>query len=78
LKDHIDIHCQGCGRRISIGWPTPRSRRARVRCEGCGVDFSLAEAVERTIIGAPDATGAHAPRADRLLHLVPGTEDSSD
>ena len=62
LKEGIDIRCPSCGARMSLAWPTSRKRRARVKCSGCGKEFPLAEAVERSVVGAPD---------QRDLHLVP-------
>jgi transposase-like protein len=49
--DHIEILCPRCGTDIVIGWPTPRARHAQVKCKRCERDFSVAEAVERAIIG---------------------------
>ncbi|HXP31404.1 MAG TPA: hypothetical protein VN832_09965 [Stellaceae bacterium] len=51
-----------------IAWPTARERHARVSCPGCAADFPLAEAVERTVVGAPD---------DRDPHLVRKNNDQS-
>ncbi len=67
-KDHVEIRCSNCGRRMLIAWPTPRERHARATCPGCAMDFPLAEAVERTVVGAPD---------DRDLHLVRKKNDRS-
>ena len=68
LKDHIEIRCPNCGRKMVINWPTPRERHARLTCPGCKTDFPVAEAVERTVLGTPD---------DRDLHLVRKKKDPS-
>lgn len=60
-KDHVAIRCPHCGGRMLIGWPTPRGRQLRIECSACEASFPLAEAVERTLLGAAD---------DRDLHLV--------
>jgi predicted Zn finger-like uncharacterized protein len=65
-KDHIEIRCPHCASKMAIGWPTPRARRAQVRCSNCNVDFSVAEAVERAIVGKSD---------HRDLHIVPRKAD---
>ena len=51
-KEHIAIRCPHCGGRMLTGWPTPHVRRLRVECPACAADFLLAEAVERSVIGA--------------------------
>ncbi len=60
-KDHIAIRCPGCGGRMRIDWPTPRARQAQIKCPSCEASFPVAQAVERTLLGAAD---------DRDLHLV--------
>jgi ribosomal protein S27E len=60
-KDHIAIRCPGCGDRMQIDWPTPRARHAQIKCPTCETSFPVAQAVERTVLGAAD---------DRDLHLV--------
>jgi DNA-directed RNA polymerase subunit RPC12/RpoP len=62
MKEHIEIRCRNCGSKLSIGWPTPHVRHARIKCAACGVDFPLAEAVERSIIGIPDERDPHLVR----------------
>ncbi len=54
-KEHIEIRCPHCGGKMLINWPTPRERGVQVRCSDCAKDFPVAEAVERTVAGAPDA-----------------------
>lgn len=68
-KDQIAIRCPSCGAKLSIAWPTPRARHARLKCPGCAADFPIAEAVERTVTGAPD---------DRDVHLVPAKPERPD
>lgn len=60
-KDHVAIRCPRCGERMLISWPTPHGRQLRIKCPACEAGFPLAEAVERTVIGAAD---------DRDLYLV--------
>ena len=67
-KDHVEIRCPNCGRKMLIAWPTQHERHARLSCPGCAADFPLAEAVERTVVGASD---------DRDLHLVRKSNDQS-
>jgi uncharacterized Zn finger protein len=62
LKEHIEIRCPNCGGKMLIEWPTPRTRRALVKCLGCETDYSIAEAVERTVVGAPDDRDRHLGR----------------
>ena len=59
LKEHIEIRCPNCGGKMLIEWPTRRERRARVKCLGCETHFPVAEAVERTVVGAPDDRDRH-------------------
>ena len=59
LKERIEIRCPNCGGTMLIEWPTPRARRALVKCLGCATDFPVAEAVERTVVGAPDDRDRH-------------------
>jgi hypothetical protein len=46
---------------MRIDWPTPRARHALITCPSCDACFPVAEAVERTVVGAPD---------DRDLRIV--------
>lgn len=64
-REGIDIRCPHCGVKMSIGWPTSRKRRAVVTCSGCRREFPVAEAVERSVIGALD---------ERDLRIVPKHE----
>jgi hypothetical protein len=68
-KEHIAIRCPCCGARMLTGWPTPRVRRCRVKCPDCEASFLLAEAVERTVVGAAD---------DRDLYPVQNRPEQSD
>ena len=58
-KDHIAIRCPHCGRRMLIGWPTSHAPQLRTKCPACAASFPLAEAVERTVIGAADDRDLH-------------------
>jgi DNA-directed RNA polymerase subunit RPC12/RpoP len=72
-RDHIEIRCPNCGRRMLIQWPTPRERRAKVICRDCETDFHVAQAVERTVIGARDERDLHIVRkrpTDPTSHLL--------
>jgi len=53
-KEHLAIRCPRCGERMLTRWPTPHVRQLRVKCSACEASFLLAEAVERTVIGAAD------------------------
>jgi ribosomal protein S27AE len=68
-KEHIAIRCPRCGRGTLTGWPTPHVRQLRVKCPACEASFLLAEAVERTVIGAAD---------DRDLYPVQKQSERSD
>jgi transposase-like protein len=61
-KDHIVIRCPECGARMRIDWPTPRARHAEITCPSCEASFPVAEAVERTVVGAPDHRDLHIVR----------------
>lgn len=68
-KDQIAIRCPNCGARMRIDWPTPRARHAQITCPNCSACVPVAEAVERTIVGAPD---------DRDLRVVRNQAERSD
>jgi len=68
-KDQIAIRCPQCGAAMRIDWPTPRARHTQITCPSCDACFPVAEAVERTIVGAPD---------DRDLRIVRNRAERSD
>jgi ribosomal protein S27AE len=76
-KDHIAIRCPHCGERMLIDWPTPRIRGVRVMCPACAAGFLVAEAVERTVIGADDGRNLHlvgSSQSDRVRRIDGGGE----